>query len=1015
MPRTESRSSIPRLRRASRLAQRSVVALSILAATLALPGCDNPACVFGPTNCRDVVVGGGPGGIGTASAVFPTDASWIAPSAPSVVRIAPAIFNAHSESPLIVEFDQSLDPASLSGAFEVLDTITFLPVPLADPPALIGDGRVVVIVPMAPLTWIPGQTYGLRFTSDQHISDVTGQAFDFGANQDLLEFGIAFTPPTEPRVLYTYPADGATLVSDLTELVVAFDRTMNASTFSNESFAVTVNGAAPMPNPNPSSLLLTGGQIPIPVLQVWRWSSVDSNSIRQSLGGAADVQLRLSPTGHTLEGRTGGTLATTDISFDTATFRAPAGIRKAPTAPPVDAVGGPNLAAGDVLEVTLADAALSGDTLDVFVIGGSPANAMLLKAEQRSVTLDAGAMVVTLTGAQLNLREANSAARFRDGEIEFMARLRRGTASTVARRTDGNPAVPGFQRLVLDLTPPQLLGLGTSGSNLATYTSKLGGIVIVGRGDEEIRFARVSTSVGDNHGGPDDRPATALSASRGLFVAAPVDGVLDEVFDPAAPAITYTVEAFDRALNPAPTLAVGTFTQVGAVGPGAALPGPNVNVRVFDADTGEPLSGVRVMSHEEVAGVVTSLTADTTTLTGAATVTSAVAGATLVTAQLAGYDSFTLHGVPTARLDIPLFRAGTTLATIQGDVISPLTSDFSNRTKAITDNRFPSVVSPLGPVMACGLNTLGQRACAYGPLPIRARRIGLTSFFATDTTVVAPFPAATFLRGLAFRFSEQTLAYAQNETDVDLIVDPTEQVTANPTHSLDYAQVAMAGHFGTLASAPILTVEGFGYGLEGAPTVGMGVSFVLTATEWLVLGATANDALPGGDLADRRAIESGPNGDLLYLRAELIDTTGNRVGARPRFSNSGGDLTPIDLPRFLVPGPNGMTGGDDYNLQLADVVADGLGMAGLYRVTLTDLSGRRWHLWTFDPTGGTTVSLSLPPVAALGGTPLMDGAQSARVSVWAWPGLDPTRFLWVDVERRHEVFAHTASVMFTQD
>ncbi len=989
---------------------------ALLAAAALASGCDNPACVFGPGNCLDTGGGGGPGGIGSRSAAFPSDGTWLASAAPAFVRAAPEIADAHPQTPLIVEFDQSLDPASLAGAFELVDSITFQPVQLLDPPALVGDGRVVVLtVPtlgnQSPL--LPGNTYVLRFRDQQRIADVTGQAFDFGNDQDILEVGIANTPPAAPRLLYSYPADDSVLASDLTEFVAVFDRPMNAATFSTSSFAVTVDGNPPTPNPAPSSLILTGLQVATPVLQVWRWSSSDASGLRQSLGADAAVRVRLSASGSPLQavpaqGAPTGTLPTTDIDFRTALFRAPASVRKAPGALPPNAIGGPNLAGGSVLEVTLADPAGNNDSLEIYIIGGSPANNELLKAEQRTVTVASGATVVALGEDQLDLREANGTARFRDGDLEFMVRVRRGTAGSAARRTDGDPATSGFQRLALDLLPPRLLGLGPFGTEVTLLRSELGGFVAVGRGDEEIHFVRVSTSVGDNHTG--DAPAVALRSPGGRFIAARVAGAPD-VLDPSGPPITYTIEAFDRALNPAPP-AVGTFVQVGTVGPGADPTGGTVRVRVHDADSLELLAGALVMAHEDDGVTLTDLGSATTGPDGVATVPAAATGATVVTVQRAQYDSFTLFGVPTERLDVPLARAGTALATLAGTVRSPGNSGFATTTNWLADNRLPQPGTPLLPTATCLPNVSGQIECLFGPLPVRARRLGLTTFFATDPGLSqVQFQGPLFLRGFATRLSDEAPGFGEAVLGVSLTVDlNASPAIAFAAHNLDVGPVVAGGVFGAGSGplVPTVTVEGFGYGLEGAPTVGIGNPYSIDATSWLVLGATPFAATPAGELVQLGALE----GDL-YLRAEVADVAGNRVGTRPSLSGSGGFLTPIDVPALLAPA--GTTGGEAFAVTLRDVVPDGLAMDGLYRVTLVDATGRRWQLWAFDPPGSGTVRLGVPPVAGLGGTSLADGQHTARAAAFAWPGLDRTRFLWADVERRPERFAFAAAAVYTQD
>jgi len=979
-----------------------------LVAALAATGCDNPACVFGPGNCQQG--GGGGGGGGTAgSAVFPADASWLAPGPPLVVGSAPSIVDAHEQSPLVVEFDQSLDAGSLTGAFEVINSLTTASIPLLSPPALVADGRLVVLSPIG--QFIAGQTYQLRFSATQAIVDVTGQAFSPGTNPVIFEFGVTATPPMNPRLLYSVPRDDATQVGDLTEIVTVFDRRMSANSFSTNSFVVTIGGQPPMPNPTPQSLQQVEGPVVIPFLQVWTWSQANSGSARVSLGAGSNVRVRLAPMGQPLSSPGGGMLATTDIDFTTANLLAPTSVLKAPGAAPIDAIGGPNLLTGNVLEVTLGAAAGNNEFLDVFVIGGNPANVQALRSAQISVSVPSGSTSVLLDGNTLDLRATNGMARFRDGDIEFMTRSRRGSASTAARRADADPSTAGAQRLLLDLTPPRFLGLGSSGASSAVFTSELGGLTIVGRGDEFIQFARVSTTAGDNHTGPDDRPMTALSSSTGLFVARPVIG-LPDVIDLAGPRVTYTVEVFDRALNPAPQVALGTLVQVGAVGPGVLVPGAPITVRVFDTETLQPVAGALVMSHADDAGVLTDLMAATTAPTGLAEVDSAVVGRTLVTVQAMGYDAFTLHGVPSARLDVPLRRRSLGFAMLSGSVLSSFLTDFSTNTNLLADNRVPQPGRSFGPVAGCMLSATGlQRECVFGPLAVRPGRIGLSTFFATDPDVpqiVFPGAPFQFLRGFAISGPQLALASAEVVGGRTLTVDPTSGVDAFSPHLLDISGLVGLG----TVEAPVLTVEAFAPGLAGAPTVGVGVPFSISSVQWVVQGALARVAreASNGELVTNGAIE----GDL-YLRADVVDEFGSRVTARPRFSNSSGSLVPLDVPRLLAPAPGGLSGGASYPVELLDVIPGALGTPGLYRLTLRDLDGLRWQHWIFDPADGVGVRFTVPPVAGLGGVPLTAGPVTALSSAWTWLELDPTRFLWADVERRYQRAAHARSETFTQD
>ena len=131
-------------------------------------------------------------------------------------------------------------------------------------------------------------------------------------------------------------------------------------------------------------------------------------------------------------------------------------------------------------------------------------------------------------------------------------------------------------------------------------------------------------------------------------------------------------------------------------------------------------------------------------------------------------------------------------------------------------------------------------------------------------------------------------------------------------------------------------------------------------------------------------------------------------------------LTPV-LFASIVPeliAPAGPTGGDSYDLVFTNALLDPpTGQPGLYRVTLTDEEGRRWHLWRLDqdvdPAGDVLVHV--PDVAAGGGTALADGSIAFEVATFAWPDFDPTALLFTDVEREYDVFSFAAPVLFTQD
>ena len=116
-----------------------------------------------------------------------------------------------------------------------------------------------------------------------------------------------------------------------------------------------------------------------------------------------------------------------------------------------------------------------------------------------------------------------------------------------------------------------------------------------------------------------------------------------------------------------------------------------------------------------------------------------------------------------------------------------------------------------------------------------------------------------------------------------------------------------------------------------------------------------------------------------------------------------------DAPRW--PSPIAPPTGPAYDVVFLDTLPSS---PGLYRVTLTAASRRRWVLWAPDTNADPTYSVSLPDIAAAGGVPLSAGTVLASVSAYAWPAFNPTGFLFSELERRSEVVLDSAPVSFTQ-
>ncbi|MEM9799680.1 MAG: carboxypeptidase-like regulatory domain-containing protein [Planctomycetota bacterium] len=990
-----------------------------------LGGCDNPTCVF-VDGCRNGAGGGGndPGGLGTATATFPEEGAFLAAGPPRLVAVGPgpSVSDAlHPESPLFFEFSESLDPSTLEGAFRIVDLATFQPIPTL-PPELVGDGRVAVLVPNANAAFLPGRRYQVIYGEEPAVRDLNGQALDGVTEEPLIEFGVLdpMDVPT-PVVVYTFPNDFSTNASGSSEFIVGFDRPMNAATFNGDTFDVTVDGQPPVVDPAPAPITVGPGGVGGTATQVWRWTPLDGNGRPISVGSDVQVVVRLSSGAGQILAEDGSALPVTESQYQTLDVGLPLAVTKSPGAGAPDGFGRADVFGGaPIVEVTLAEPAPGGIVADAFLFGNSPNNPELLRSIVSTVDVPTGATSLQLTANDLGLFDGAGLVQFADGDFECAVQLRRNAFPTGVRRFDGDRTTPEIERPFFDTVAPVLLGLGATGADTSMLVSDVRDFAAVGRASEPIEFAFVDSGpLGTNGGSLDDPPATAFTTSipgtdESLFIAAPVPlGALD----PSAGGASYSVTVFDRAGNAAELTAVGTFTQRGVLGPGGAPTNSTVTVRVYDERTLAPISGALVFSHAETGGAVTFVGQAQTDATGTAQVPGASAGDTLITADANGFDLFTFHGVPRDQIDVLVSPVGGgLLATVEGTISSTFpTANFSGDNTIVADTRAPrlSLVSQVAPCSA-DPTTVTYR-CDYGPATIVPSQLGASTFFATqDSIAQTSFSPAGYLRGFAQRGplapvgpGGMALGVDLDAGDLLLLAPLANQPLPTPPVVLDIGGLA---NLGTLEGSPFVTIEGVAAGLAGPLVVGRGNPYDLAQSTWTVLGAIAGPAGPAGELVTRGAID--PD---LFVRARLVDTDGNQVAARPRASSGSAQIAPIDVPRFLVPGPGGSTGGDAYNIQIEDTLPDSVGGDGLVRVVVTGPDSRRWILWGLDTSDAAgPLLLSVPEIASQGGMPLADGAQTAEVRLWGAP-IDRGQFLWSDLEREHEVFGRAAPVTFTQD
>lgn len=988
----------------------AVCALAMLASLFVAPGCDNPACVFGG-DCD-----GGSSGIGTNPATIPTDGTWIDPESPMVEAMFPSGTNVDRNTPIVIVFSESIAPSNLNAAFELsIDT------PGGNPQALpfgitslIGDGRVLVLMPATPL--LASTQFSVRFRAGFTVADLTGQSVVTPANRLVGSFSTGATDPALPRLLMSYPADNATGQSATGEIVTVFTRPLDEATITDMSFVVEFDGGPPPFPTEPVHLSVAAGQLSDS--RVFRYRVLDAQNQPAPLPISTLVHVSLSPVTDPITDQAdpGNELAPIEFDFRIGAFGAPESATL--TSIPTDAIGIDQLTgpANLALEVHSPDAQ-SGDRLLVTIFGTkvtTDANPPLI-ALQRDIALASPFTTFTLTAGELDLVDSSSPLRGRvaDGSIGFAFQLKRGGVLSPVRVLDLDLNAAGTQSPILDTVAPTLTGLGTAGTSVASFVSDLRDLTIVGRASEPLRAALVETTGnGDNDVNSDGVPPVAGADASGLFVASPVPvGV-------ASAPIAFSVSIFDRALNFGGT-ANSTFFQVGASGPGNPLPGAGtVNVDVFDETTLAPISGASVFTHANFAGVVTALANGTTDSAGVISIAAAAAGETIVTVVAAGYDVFTFDGVPTDHLSVPLRPVNLAQGSASGLVATTLTLSAFRRD--FTDSRTPDDVDRVFNIGNCTFdNTQSRNECPFGPVSIAAREIGAQSAL---SIVVPPnfaaFSALLFLPTFELHLPSPAAnagATTMSEIEVTTLLADTD--TDAEERAIEAPPLVLSNvNYPALAVARSrVTIEARASGVRGTAVVGEGLAFdVGTAPNFAVRSAYAGvadgtvDAM--GDELGRLVKDGSIDGDL-FVRCEWSAPDGSRGGRRPRLSTNPTTLTPPAPALLDATTPIDVNLGlDALDLTFSDVLPDSIGQPGLYRTVLTDGPGRRWIIWShdIDDASGPNMIAHLPLVGAGGTVPIGSGPLECRISAYAWPSLDPASLLWTDVEREFDHFSHSA-------
>ncbi len=993
--------------------------VGLAAGALLFTACDSPACVFGG-DCNGTGVGGGAVGDGLASA--PANGEWISNATPVITRFAPTGNLADTRTPIVFVFNESVSATGLNQAFELATDQGFPP--LLGGAQVIGDGRVVCLFPITELA--ADTPYEIRYKADATILDRTGQKVQIPASNVIGTFRTAAANATAPAVLLTYPAGTAESQAATTEIVVAFNRPMLATSVTDASFAVTVDGVAPLPDPVARPLTQLGGGSET---RVWRYRNADAQGEAVPLGDPSSVVLvTLSPVGSPIRDVANTILSTITFQFELASFTAPAAV--AITSNPDDAIGIAQISGPADLAIEVAlTGSLSGDVLQVFLFGVDPADAQNPTeiALVREVVLDQVFASFTLTAADINLLASSSPvrARFLDGPVAFAFQLRRGAVTSPVVRLDVDSLTDGIQDPTLDMLAPTLLGLSTAGNVTAAFRSDLRDLVIVGRASEALRSALVTTTASEDNltPGGENPPRVSGSNPTGLFVAAPVPlGVLAQ-----NATRTYSVTVYDEALN-ASGIAQGTFDQLGASVLGNPLPGAAVSVDVFDATTLAAIAGARVLTHENVGGVVTAVPGGSvlTDSAGHALVPAGPTGETILTVDgsAIGYGLFTFDALPTDQIDVPLQLTVLPAANGQG-TINATDEDIDLYTLAVGDSRVAEIGESLFDAGPCAVDPFGFGVlCPFASFAIRPRQIGALSALAVD---IPPNPFVysplTFLKGFGLTIPvPPTATGATDNSDVVVPfllegggVDSEEFGVDVPEQDFDSSGYP----FDPLFDAPRVVVESRSPGVPGPVTIGRGVAFDNGPGNWIIRAAYPGAAdgiqdFPADQLG--RLVTEGTIDADHFLCIEVVDDGGNRGATRTRLSNLGAAPSPLVPP--LQPALAGTilnSSNECFNMNVTDVLPDAYQMPGIYRVTLSDGSGLKWTLFKADPpdAGGGVAILHVPYIGTVDPLPFPPGTIDFQGSAYAWESLDLSSFLWTDIERECEVYAHTSASSFT--
>jgi hypothetical protein len=916
--------------------------------------CDNVGRAF------DNPDGGGPPVVEGESLVqVVPDGGDIREGRPKVRLTAPAGAGWPGVVPIVVEFTESVNeasilPTSANGTdgrvvLRVKGATQVLPCQYS----FLAAGRLLVLRPISELSNQQNPTYEVVLLPDARDAD--GVRFDVPSGGTVLsEFQVNQDASfVDGRILAVYPRDNQRDASRESEVVVVFDRPANAASITSANLFVRPDGGAPLP-----------GDLDLP-LQTVGFDDPRVARFRPATPFSAAASLELVVT----ESITFGTEGNLDFRGRTPFARFETVAPAAPTAVALQnpVAGFPNkINRGNLTDVTLQVTTPTdtepGDRVRVRIYGGDAATAVtadLAFVERTAQVAGGGAQTVSVSFA--TALGSLSRAKFDDGPLTFAAQMLRGSQSSGFLGTDSDAAdAPMF-----DITPPELVRAGPPGTtDGTTLFSDLDQVAFYGVASEALAAAELTQQ---NTGSP--AVATMFACDdAGRFVMRPLD-----VGRPTAP-VPYLLTLVDRAGN---GTAAGVPVNIRTRGFLTGVLTDTLTVEVYDQTTLQPIAGATVLVDVGVvtAPATTQLPPGTTGSDGRVAFGGRTAGTEhTVTIVRAGYDLLTIAATRAAFVSVPLRPVSNATATLEGNVaFAP-----APNTTALVSSSAADDQSPLG------VRTANASPNTIPDLPIVPNRPQvLTAFSGVFEPTAAPtFTSQGCLLGGATLLeptppAAPVEAGARSRQTVSLVPTVGTGLAALLAPELVDFVTATDLDLGNLTGgSPIARVTLSLQGFQGQVLVGIGYVQSVTGTTYTinanygVLVATALAPFtPGVPSAWLVTEARDVAGRISRTRSFLFLTTGNLVAAQPAPA-----IPTIAAATATAPGAPSVTFQD-----VLDRAPVQFGI-GVNEITARDPAGRRWTVLAddSDATGGTS-AVQFPDLATANVAGLAPGNWTLQV------------------------------------